>query len=58
MAGKKKLKKYPKKPKANASLETMQNYLNRCKDIDKDNKAIVASNKKREELKKKIKNLK
>jgi len=51
---KKKLKKYPKKPKANASNETMQNYLNRCKDIDKDNKEIIAYNKKREELRKKV----
>jgi len=54
MAGKKKLKKYPKKPKASASMATMERYLEKCKDIDKMNKPIVAHNKKVEDLRKKI----
>lgn len=31
------LKKYPKKPKATASVETMKRWLERCKQVDKDN---------------------
>ncbi len=51
---KKKMKKYPKKPKASASVETMQRYLERCKQIDKENKQIQAYNKKLDELRKKV----
>ena len=58
MASKKKLKKYPKKPSASASLEVLNRYLERCKDVDKLNKPIIAYNKKVEEAKKKIANLK
>lgn len=54
MACKKKTKKYPKKPKASSSLEVMQRYLERCKEIDKENKQIQTHNKKCEELKKKV----
>lgn len=32
-----KLKKYPKKPKASASTESMEKYLKRVKDIDREN---------------------
>lgn len=49
-----KLKKYPKKPKASASLATMENYLARCKEIDKENARIKADEKKRKALKDKI----
>jgi hypothetical protein len=54
MACKKKLKKYPKKPKVSSSLEVMQKYLERCKEIDKENKQIQAHNKKCEEYRKKV----
>jgi len=54
MACKKKEKKYPKKPKAGASLKAMENYLQKCKQIDAENKKIRAHNKKCEEMKKKI----
>jgi hypothetical protein len=37
-----KLKKYPKKPKANASLATMERYLERRKEVDKANAKIKA----------------
>jgi hypothetical protein len=49
-----KLKKYPKKPKASASLSAMENYLDKCKQIDKENAQIKADMKKKETLKKKI----
>jgi hypothetical protein len=32
-----KLRKYPKKPKANSSKRVMENYLNKVKEIDKEN---------------------
>ncbi len=54
MAGKKSLKKYPKKPKASANIATMERYLEKCKEVDKTNKPIVAHNKKVEELRKKV----
>jgi len=57
MAGKKKLKKYPKKPSASASLATLERYLDKCKEIDKQNKPIIAHNKKVEEAKKKVANI-
>jgi hypothetical protein len=46
--------KYPKKPKANASVATMERYLQRCKDIDKVNAEKEKEAKKRESLKKSI----
>lgn len=33
-----KKKKYPKKPKASASVAVMQNWLRRCTEIDKENR--------------------
>ncbi|MGZ8505725.1 MAG: hypothetical protein ACXWW0_00150 [Bacteroidia bacterium] len=32
-----KLKRYPKKPKASASADTLQNWLKRCDEIDREN---------------------
>lgn len=52
-----KLKKYPKKPKANASLATMERYLERRKEIDKSNAKIKAEKSKKESLRKKIQGL-
>lgn len=49
-----KLLKYPKKPKASASVQSMQNYLAKTKEIDKKNTARKAEAKKRETLKKQI----
>jgi hypothetical protein len=34
------LKKYPKKPKSTASNEVKKRFLDRCKEIDKENVAI------------------
>jgi len=51
---KKKMLKYPRKPKASASVKVMENYLERCKAIDKENAARTAENKKAEMLRKKI----
>lgn len=53
MAGKK-LLKYPKKPKANASVTTLQNYIQRCKEVDKKNAEIRKESAKREGLKKQV----
>lgn len=36
-----KKRKYPKKPKASASADVMQNYLDKVKEIDKDYDAAV-----------------
>ncbi|MDR0831135.1 MAG: hypothetical protein LBN95_13670 [Prevotellaceae bacterium] len=49
-----KLKKYPPKPKPNASLKVWENYENRCKKVDTDNKAKFDSVKKRADLIKRI----
>jgi hypothetical protein len=49
-----KLKKYPKKPKASASVATMERYLERCKEVDRHNNQVAAEKKKREALKKRI----
>lgn len=50
--------KYPKKPKANASISTMENYLAKRKEVDKLNASRMSEfNKmksKRESLKKAI----
>ncbi|MDO9152347.1 MAG: hypothetical protein Q7U47_01335 [Paludibacter sp.] len=52
-----KLKKYPKKPKASASVETMQNYLKKRSEIDKENKKRKAETAKKATLRKKIQGL-
>lgn len=49
-----KLKKYPKKPKATATVKQMENYLSKRKEVDKYNNQIKAEAKKKEALKKKI----
>lgn len=49
-----KMKKYPKKPKAGASVKVMESYLKRRAAVDKDNKARTTSNKKQEKLRAKI----
>jgi|GEM_PF-1852175 len=54
MAATKKLLKYPKKPKATASVQTLQNYIQRCKDVDKRNAEIRRENAKRDTLKKQV----
>jgi len=53
-----KLKKYPKKPKAKASLTVLENYMAKCKEIDKENAQKKAEHKKREDLAKKVKAIK
>ena len=49
-----KLLKYPKKPKSNASLSRMENFISRCAFIDKENTRRKQLEKRREDLKKKI----
>lgn len=49
-----KIKKYPKKPKASASLAVKERYLEKVKEIDKENANKVAEKKKSELLSKKI----
>lgn len=49
-----KMIKYPKKPKASASIESKERYLARVREIDKENAKRKAENKKSEELSKKI----
>lgn len=49
-----KLLKYPRKPKASASVATMENYLRRVKEIDKENNRRKGEAKKAETLRKKI----
>lgn len=46
--------KYPKKPKASASIETKMRYLERCKMIDKENAKREAEKRKSAELSKRI----
>lgn len=50
----KKLLKYPKKPKASASVQTLQNYIVRCKEVDRKNADIRKEATKRETLKKQV----
>lgn len=52
-----KLKKYPKKPKASASLSVMERYIERCKEVDRYNAALKKDEEKRKNLKKKITNM-
>jgi len=49
-----KLKKYGKKPKANASVAVKERYLQRTKEIDKENARRKSENKKSKDLSKKI----
>lgn len=53
-----KLKKYPKAPKATASLKVWENYHAKCKDVDKFNAPIIAADKKKESVKKSVATLK
>ena len=52
-----KLKRYPKKPKASASVESMQKYLQRVREIDAQNRQRVADDKKKKSLHKQISGL-
>jgi len=52
-----KLKKYPKKPKASASASTLQNYLDRCKAVDKANAAKKQEHAKKLTLRKKVQSI-
>lgn len=54
MAGKLKLSKYPKRPKATASESTLKNYIEKCKAVDKKNAEIRKAATRREGLKKQI----
>lgn len=45
-----KKKKYPKKPKQSASVTILQNYLAKCKEVDKFNASIITEEKKRKTL--------
>jgi len=49
-----KLKKYPKKPKATASVQTLERYLAKVKEIDRDNARIKAEKTKQLGLRKKV----
>ena len=49
-----KLKKFPKKPKASASVTTKENWLKRVAEIRKENARIRSDKKKSEALDKKI----
>lgn len=53
-----KMLRYGKKPKASASVSTLENYLQKCKDIDKKNAQRKAENSKKETLRKKVSGLK
>jgi len=54
--------KHPKRPSAKASNAVLKRYLERCKEVDKENKRRLAAwtkaNKEREALKKRIASLK
>lgn len=49
--------KYPKKPKAGASVAVMENYLKKRKEVDKKNNEIEREKKKKAALRKKISGL-
>ena len=49
-----KLKKYPKKPKASASVAVKESYLKRVKEVDKENNRIKSDAAKSKALSKKI----
>lgn len=52
-----KLKKYPKKPKASASVAAKENYLRRVREIDAENAAITRENQRSVQLSKQIASL-
>lgn len=52
-----KLKKLPKKPRANASAEVLNRYLERCKAIQKENSDRLRNEQKRKDLAEKIKTM-
>lgn len=49
-----KLKKYPKKPKATASVQTLERYLARVKEIDRENQRIKSERTKHAGLRKRV----
>jgi len=53
-----KMKRYPKKPKVSASLQVMQTYLDRCRDVDKENAKRKTENAKAASLRKRIAGIK
>jgi hypothetical protein len=53
-----KAKKYPKAPKAKASLEVWEKHLEKCKEVDTFNKNVEAERKKKADAIKKVKALK
>lgn len=53
-----KMLKYPKKPAANASVATMENWIARTKEIDRENAKRKAQNAKAESLRKRISGMK
>lgn len=53
-----KMKKYPQKPKASASAAVLERYIQRTKEIDKENAKRVTENKKLDTLKKKVSGIK
>jgi len=53
-----KMKKYPKKPKASASVDTLERYIDKTKEIDRENAKRKAINSKLETLKKKVSGIK
>jgi len=53
-----KMLKYPKKPKASASVSTLENYIAKTKEIDKANAKRKAENSKKETLRKKVAGIK
>lgn len=49
-----KLKKYPKKPRASASVAILENYLRKVKEVDNENRRIKSENAKQKQLAKKV----
>lgn len=49
-----KFKKLPKKPKASASLATMENYLRKVAEVKKFNQKVKSDKARKETLRKKI----
>ena len=49
-----KMLKYGKKPKATASVQVLQNYIAKCKEVDKKNTARKAEAKKKLALRKQV----
>ncbi len=53
-----KMLRYPKKPEQSASVRSMENYIAKCKEIDKKNAQRKKENAKADALRKKINALK